>query len=204
VSKSPSVLLDALRQMPTLTRFTLQHCRPYWPDDEATGDSPIEMPHLEQLIVHADSPRYFALLNQRLATPQSTKRRLELRTLALGGWDRWQRWFTTMLPMIEAASGLQHVYLRGVAKEGAFRTCIGDAETLFEHPLLGFEMCWYGSPTFSVDMHLSSPVFHQGSLCDLLGVTRQTTGASSSSREIRPGPISQRRAGGVVSKAASD
>ena len=84
--------------MPTLTRFTLQHCRPYLPDDEATGDSLIEMPHLEQLIVHAESPRYFALLNQRLATPQSTKRRLELRTLELGGWDRWQRWFTTMPP----------------------------------------------------------------------------------------------------------
>ena len=166
------VLLDALRQMPALTHFKLHHCRAYWHDSEAPGDPPIEMPHLEELVVHADSPRYFALLNQRLATPQTAKRRLVLRTLALPGWDRWLRWFTTMLPIIEAADGLQHVYLRGGAKEGTFRTWTGDAETSFEGAKLGFEMFWYGSPTTTVgDMHLSSPIFHLGSLCDLLGAT---------------------------------
>ena len=165
------VLLDALRQMPELTHFTLQHCRASWNAAEVPGDPPIEMPHLEELVVHTDSPRYFALLNQRLATPQNVKRRLELRTLALTGWDRWLRWFTTMLPVIEAANGLQHVYLSGGAKEGTFRTWTGDAETPFEDARLGFEMYWYGSPTTATDMPLSSPIFHLGSLCDLLGAT---------------------------------
>ena len=164
-------LLEALRQMPALTHFTLQHCRAHWQDSEASGDPPIEMSHLEELVVHADSPRYFALLNRRIAAPQSAKRRLELRTLALTGWDRWLRWFTIMLPAIQAANGLQHVSLRGGAKGGTFRMWTGDAETCFEDAKFGFEMFWYGSPTTTMDMHLSSPIFHLGSLCDLLGAT---------------------------------
>ncbi|KAH9986123.1 hypothetical protein BJV77DRAFT_84235 [Russula vinacea] len=60
------------------------------------------MPHLRDFSVHADSPRYFTLLNQRLALPRGAKRRLELRTLAVAGWQRWQRWFAALLPIIEA------------------------------------------------------------------------------------------------------
>jgi hypothetical protein len=168
-----SILLDALRQMPALTHFALQHCRAHWQDSEAPSESPIEMPHLEELFVHADSPRYFAMLDRRLATPRSTKRRLELRTLALGGWDRWLRWFADMLPVIEAANGLRHVHLCGGAKEGTFRAWTGDADTPFEDAAMALEMYWYGSPTTPIDsdVHLSSPVFHLGSLCDLLGAT---------------------------------
>src|SRR5260221_8229787 len=45
------VLLDALRQMPALTHFTLQHCRAHWHDSEAPGDPPIEIPHLDGLVL---------------------------------------------------------------------------------------------------------------------------------------------------------
>ena len=76
-----------------------------------------------------------------------------------------------MPPIIEAANGLQHVYLRGGTKEGTFRTWAGDAETPFEDAMLGFEMYWYGSSTIPMDMHVSSPILHLGSLCDLLGAT---------------------------------
>ena len=162
-------------------------------DSEALGDPPIEIPHLEGLVAHGDSPRYFVLLNQRFATPQSAKRRLELRTLALGGWDRWQRWITTMLPIIEAANGLQHVYLRGGAKEGTFRTWTGDAEAPFEDAMLSVEMYWYGGPTIPMDMHLSNPILHLGS-CDSL--VRQAMGVSLYSRETWRGWNSQCRAGG--------
>ena len=166
-------LLDALRQMSALEQFTLQHCRAHWEDSDAPRDPPIEMPHLKDFSVHADSPRYFTLLNQRLALPRGAKRRLELRTLAVAGWGRWERWFITLLPIIEAANGLQHVYLSGGAKEGTFRTWTGDMSTVHEEAELFFEVYWYGSPTSGMDNeHLTSPIFHLGGLCDLLGATK--------------------------------
>lgn len=166
-------LLDALRQMPALAHFTLQHCRARWEDTDAPREPLIELPHLEELLVHADSPRYFALLNQRLAIPRGTKRRLELRTLAVAGWARWLRWFNSLLPIIEAANGLQHVYLSGGAKEGTFRVWSGAVATTYEDAEFSFEMYWYGSPTMTVmDENAISPIFHLGELCDLLGATK--------------------------------
>ncbi|KAI9462047.1 hypothetical protein F5148DRAFT_237362 [Russula earlei] len=166
-------LLDALTQMPALTHFTLQHCRARWEESDVTHDRPIEMPHLERLVVHADSPRYLALLVQRLAIPRGAKRRLELRALAVTGWDRWLHWFTALLPIIEAANGLQHVFLSGGAKDGTFRAWTGDPATIGEDAEFCFEMYWYGSPTTTeTDVHYASPIFHLGALCDLLGATR--------------------------------
>jgi hypothetical protein len=168
-----SDLLDALRHMPALTHFTLQHCRAYWEDSDAPRDPLIELPHLEEFIVHADSPRYFVLLNQRLALPRGAKRRLKLRMLAVLGWDRWLRWFTTLLPTIESANGLQHIHLCGGAKDGSFRTWTGDAATSFEDAELGLNIYWYGSPTTAMELHFTSPIFHLGALCDLLGAAKR-------------------------------
>jgi hypothetical protein len=166
-------LLDALRQMPALAHFTLQHCRAHWEDTDAPREPLIELPHLEDFSVHADSPRYFALLNQRLALPRGAKRRMELRTLAVAGWDRWLRWFNALLPIIEAANGLQHVYLSGGAKEGTFRVWSGDVATTYEDAEFSYEMHWYGSPMMTTtDQGLTSPIFHLGGLCDLLGITK--------------------------------
>jgi hypothetical protein len=165
-------LLDALGQMPALTHFTLQHCRAHWESTDTSRDRSIDLPHLQELVVHADSPRYFVLLNQRLALPRGARRQLELRTLAVAGWDRWLRWFTEMLPIIKAAGGLQHVRLSGGAKEGTFRTWTGDAATICEDAEFCFTMFWKGSPTTMVDMPLTSPIFHLGALCDLLDATR--------------------------------
>jgi hypothetical protein len=166
-------LLDALRQMPALAHFTLQNCRAHWEDTDTPRDPLIELPHLEEISVHANSPRYFALLNQRLALPRGAKRRLELRTLAVVGWGYWLRWFNILLPIIEAANGLQHVYLSGGAKEGTFRVWSGDGATAYEDAEFSFEMYWYGSPTMTTtDQRLTSPIFHLGGLCDLLGATK--------------------------------
>lgn len=170
-------LLDALRQMPALAHFTLQHCRAHWEDTDAPRDPLIELPHLEEFLVHSDSPRYFALLNQRLALPRGAKRRLELRSLAVSGWARWVRWFDALLPIIDAANGLQHVYLSGSAKEGTFRVWSGDVTTTHEDAEFSFEMYWYGSPTMTTmdsttDQGITSPIFHLGGLCDILGVTK--------------------------------
>ena len=166
-------LLDALRQMPALAHFTLQHCRAHWEDTDAPHEPLIELPLLEELLVHTDSPRYFALLNQRLALPRGAKRRLELRTLAVSGWARWLRWFNALLPIIEAANGLQHVYLSGGAKEGTFRMWSGDVAATYEDAEFSFEMYWYGSPTTTtMDQSITSPIFHLGGLCYLLGATK--------------------------------
>jgi hypothetical protein len=165
-------LLDALHQMPALTHFTLQHCRAPWEDTDIPRDMLIELPHLEEFVVHADSPRYFVLLNQRLTLPRCAKRCLELRMLAVAGWHRWHRWFTALLPTIETANGLQHIYLCGGAKEGTFRMWSGDTATSFEDAELGLEIYWYGSPQMKTVLHYTSPIFHLGGLCDLLGATK--------------------------------
>jgi F-box-like len=164
-------LLDALRHMPALTHFTLQHCRAHWEDSDAPRDPLIELPHLEEFIVHADSPRYFVLLNQRLALPRGAKRRLELRVLAVAGWDRWLPWFSALLPTIESANGLQHIHLCGGAKDGTFRAWTGDAVTSFEDAELGLNIFWRGSPT-AMEQIFTSPIFHLGALCDLLGAAK--------------------------------
>jgi hypothetical protein len=166
-------LLDTLRQMPALEYFKLQHCRAHWEEADAPREAPIEMPYLKDLSVYADTPRYFVLLNQRLTLPRGAKRRLELRTLAVAGWRRWLRWFTALLPIIEAADGLQHVYLSGGSKEGTFRAWTGDMVTNYEDAEFSFEVYWYGSPTSTMDQGLSSPIFHLGGLCDLLGATKR-------------------------------
>ncbi|KAI0301533.1 hypothetical protein B0F90DRAFT_1817001 [Multifurca ochricompacta] len=167
-------LLDALSQMPTLTHFTLQHCRADWEDTDAPREPLIQMPHLTHFVVHADSPRFFVLLNQRLELPKNAKRRLELRTLAVSGWDRWARWFATLPPIIEAANGLQHVYLSGGAKEGTFRTWTGDSATTSEDAEFCFKVYWSGSPITQMvlfDTNLTSPIFHIAPLFDLLRAT---------------------------------
>ena len=169
------VLLDALRQMPALTHFTLQYCRAHWEDTDAPREPLIEMLHLEEFSVYANSPRYFALLNRRLAIPRAARRQLELRAPGVFGWDYWVRWLDALLPVIEAANGLRHVYLFGGAKEGTFRLWSGDVATTYGDAELSFEIYWYGCPTVTtVDQHqhYTSPIFHLGRLCDLLGATK--------------------------------
>ena len=170
-------LLDALRQMPALAHFTIAHCRAHWEDTDAPREPLIELPHLEEFSVHADSPRYFALLNQRLALPRGAKRRLKLRVLAILRWDRWLRWFDALLPVIESSNGLQHISLSGGAKEGTFRLRSGNGATTHGDAEFSFEMYWYGSPAPAITredqhQHHTSPIFHLGGLCDLLGTTK--------------------------------
>ena len=167
-------LLDALRQMPALTHFTIAHCRAHWEDTDASREPLIELTHLEEFLVDADSPHYFALLNQRLALPRNVKRQLKLCALAIIKWDPWLRWFDALLPVIEAANGLQHVSLSGGVRMGTFRLRSRNIATTYGDSEFSFEMYWKGSPSKTlVDQHryYLSPIFHLGRLCDLLGAT---------------------------------
>lgn len=164
-------LLDALRQMPALTHFTLQHCSAQWLETDVPRDLMVDIPHLTNLVVRADSPRFFVLLHEHLSLPKGAKRRFELHTYAVPGWDRWARWFATFPSIIEAANGLQYAYLSGGAKEGSFRVWTG-MDPDGEDAEFYFYMYWYGSPTTPPDScPLSSPIFHLPSLCDMLGAS---------------------------------
>lgn len=166
-------LLDALRQMPALTHFTLQHCSAQWLETDVPRDLMVDMPHLTNLVVRADSPRFFVLLHEHLSLPKGAKRRFVLHTYAVAGWDRWARWFATFPSIIEAANGLQYAYLSGGAKEGSFRVWTG-MDPNDEDAEFYFNMYWYGSPTNPPDSYppsLSSPMFHLPTLCDMLGAS---------------------------------
>ena len=166
-------LLDALRLMPALTHFTLQYCSARWLETDVPRDLVVDMPHLTNLAVRADSPRFFVLLHEHLSLPKGAKRRLVLHTYAVAGWDRWARWFATLPSIIEAANGLQYAYLSVGAKEGAFRVWTG-IDPVCEDAEFYFDMYWYGSPTNPPDPYLpslSSPMFHLPALCDMLGAS---------------------------------
>ena len=64
------VLLDALREMRVHHYFELQHCSLPWEDTNAPPSPPIQMPNLMDILAHADSLRFFTLLNERLALPE--------------------------------------------------------------------------------------------------------------------------------------
>lgn len=166
-------LLDALGQMPALTHFTLQYCSAHWLETDVPRDLVVDMPHLMNLAVRADSPRFFVLLHEHLLLPKGAKRRLLLHTYAVAGWDRWARWFATFPSIIEAANGLQYAYLSVGAKAGAFRVWTG-VDPVCEDAEFYFDMYWRGSPTSPPDPYppsLSSPVFHLPVLCDMLGAS---------------------------------
>ncbi|KAH9174536.1 hypothetical protein EDB89DRAFT_2148108 [Lactarius sanguifluus] len=172
---TPYVSLTLYSQMPALTHFTLQYCRAQWQETDAPRDLVIEMPHLTNLVVRADSPRFFVLLNEHLSLPKGAKRWLELHALAVAGWGRWARWFATLPPTIEAANGLKHAFLSCGAKEGIFRVWTGDMDPGCEDAEFCFNMYWYGSPTNPPDpcpTGLASPIFHLPVLCDMLGASR--------------------------------
>ena len=133
----------------------------------------VDMPHLTNLFVRADSPRFFVLLHEHISLPEGAKRGFELHTYAVAGWDRWARWFATFPSIIEAANGLQYAYLSGGAKEGSFRVWTG-GDPSGEDAEFYFDIYWYGSPTTPPDPDppsLSSPMFHLPSMCDMLGAS---------------------------------
>ncbi|KAH9971390.1 hypothetical protein BGW80DRAFT_456223 [Lactifluus volemus] len=113
-----SDLLFVLRQMPALTHFTLHRFGAYWEESDAPVGPPIPLPYLTNLVVREASPHCFAMLNERLALPQSCKRHLILHTTSIKRRVRWAEWFDFLLPIIEAMDGLQHVYIAGRARKG--------------------------------------------------------------------------------------
>ncbi|KAI0265894.1 hypothetical protein BC834DRAFT_876819, partial [Gloeopeniophorella convolvens] len=168
-------LLAALRQMPALIHFKLQHCRAHWdPADAAPATDLVPLPHLATLVVRADSPRYFVLLCRSLALPSHAVRRHELVTVAISGWERWASWLPTIRRIADEAGGLQTVHITGGIRKGTFCAWSGGADDTDAH--FHFAMEWSCPLPFDIlrlseasEGQLASPFFHLSTLCDALG-----------------------------------
>jgi len=135
-----SELLDALRQMSALTYF---ETRPsplcYMRSDvDKLRTSPIQMPQLMNLIVGANIPDEFILLNQLLLLPVGAKRRLVLRVSVFYSFFDVHR-IDGLSPVVEAANGFQHIHFSGAQTEPCFRLWTGNAATTWEDA----EFCLY-------------------------------------------------------------
>ena len=166
-------LLNALRQMPLLERFTLHHCSPIWDESDVPHGALIPMDKLEEFVVCGETPRQFVLLATQLAIPEEARKRLAIRTLAAPGWGFWAHWLEALPPLYSARGGLQHILLSGGPTRGCFRTWTDGPHD--DMARFCFEMEWYGSPPAPDGVRaieLTSPFYRLHTLCDELNAVR--------------------------------
>lgn len=162
-------LLDALRQISALERFTLLHCSPIWNESDVPPGVPIPMDKLEEFVVCAESPRQFVLLAMQLAIPETARKRLAIRTLAAPGWGFWARWLEALPPLYSTRGGLQNILISGGPTRGCFRAWTDGPHD--DMARFCFEMEWYGSPPAPDGVRaieLTSPFYRLHTLCDEL------------------------------------
>ena len=162
-------LLDALRQISALERFTLLHCSPIWNEGDVPLGVPIPMDKLEEFVVCAESPRQFVLLAMQLAIPETARKRLAIRTLAAPGWGFWARWLEALPPLYSTRGGLQNILISGGPTRGCFRAWTDGPHD--DMARFCFEMEWYGSPPAPNGVRaieLTSPFYRLHTLCDEL------------------------------------
>ena len=165
LSNTPSDLLDILCQMPALTYFEFRPLESLnWRLDMTNRrGSPIQMPELKNLIVHADTPREFILLNRLLLLHVDAKRRMQL-YVSFPESNLNFYWVDYLSPIAEAAKGFKHIHVSGGQKEGRYRLWTGDPATTWE----GAKFC----------LSLEWSVFNKESLhqfittCDKLGMAQ--------------------------------
>jgi hypothetical protein len=166
-------LLDALRQIPALERFTLLHCSPTWNESDVPLGVPIPMDKLEEFVVCAESPRQFVLLAMQLAIPETARKKLAIRTLAAPGWGFWARWLEALPPLYSTHGGLQNILISGGPTRGCFRAWTDGPHD--DMARFCFEMEWYGSPPAPDGVRaieLTSPFYRLHTLCDELKAAR--------------------------------
>ncbi|KAI0301535.1 hypothetical protein B0F90DRAFT_309723 [Multifurca ochricompacta] len=158
--------------MPALTYLLIRGRHIHWGDVQVSNE-PIQMPHLVDFVVDADSPEVFVLLNRRITLPEGARRRLKLAMWFFCSWPTWTHWFAALVPLFKAANGLRHIYLSGWPEGGKLRMWAGDSMTAFEDAKFSFQADWHGIPTAKGGVprsrYLTSPIFHLVSLCDVLG-----------------------------------
>ena len=168
-----SELLDALRQMSALTYF---ETRPsplcYMRSDvDKLRTSPIQMPQLMNLIVGANIPDEFILLNQLLLLPVGAKRRLVLRVSVFYSFFDVHR-IDGLSPVVEAANGFQHIHFSGAQTEPCFRLWTGNAATTWEDAEFCLYAEWGEVPRYQRYLHGNVSASHLIALCDVLGAAR--------------------------------
>ncbi len=169
----PSELLDAFRQMSSLTYFEFEPNSLCWREDDLpVGASPVQMPQLLDVIVHcARDPNSFVLLDRLLLLPVGVKRRLELETPELCAWLCDDYWMEGILPLLEAMDGIQHLHFSGKLEEGWFRMWTGNADTVWEDSEFCLFAKWRIIGSFG-SCETSKSCRRFIGLCDTLGAAR--------------------------------
>jgi len=168
MSNTPSELLDVLCQMSALTYFEFRPLNSNWKFDMANlRTSPIQMPELKNLIVHADTPHAFILLNRLLLLHVDAKRRMELYVSSFSRSNFKSYWVdqaVDLSPILEAANGFKHIHVSGVKLEGWCRLWAGDTATTWEDAEFCLSLEWN-------DFHKES-LHGFIAMCDTLGVAQ--------------------------------
>jgi len=164
----PSELIDTLRQMSSLTHFEFE---PFgFREDDLPV--PVQMPQLMHVIVHCTrNPDSFVLLNRLLLLPMGAKRRLEFKKPEMCAWLFNDHWMEDILPLLEAANGIQHLHFSGKLEEGWFRMWTGSTAATWEDSEFCLFAKWKysGSYCASAEPKLRSRFI---ALCDTLGAAR--------------------------------
>ncbi|KAI0265896.1 hypothetical protein BC834DRAFT_1041554 [Gloeopeniophorella convolvens] len=169
-------LLNALRRMTALKRFTLHHCHAIWSEENLSDYPLVALDQLETFTVQAGlTARHFVHLLKRLKLPDTTSRRLSVHTVYVPGWGFWTEQFVALPHLAATDGGLRHVQIKGGPTEGRFSAWTDGAQP--ERARFCFELSWSGSPRGSGPVRafdLMSPFYHMHTLCDELG-TREVT-----------------------------
>jgi hypothetical protein len=149
-------LLDGLHSMSQSAPTHFEYWQPLELSRELVGNldlghrpttSPIQMPHLVNLIIRAREPDPFMLLHRLLLSHADAKWRLELYSSA-----PYQNSINKPFPyqidylsqIIEAANGFKHIQISGTQTEGWCRLWTGNALTTWEDAKFCFCCGWVG------------------------------------------------------------
>jgi hypothetical protein len=153
ISDTPTELM-ILRQMPALTHVEIQ---PYkgWTNDmdhmvypSRASISPIPMPQLMNLVIHAHSANTFIQLDWLLLSRVDAKRRLEL--VEIEGYGHHSPYLCSvntnqtccLSKIAESANGFKHIQISGAQTEGWCRLWTGDAHTTWEDAQFSLSFKW--------------------------------------------------------------
>ena len=168
MSDTPSDLLNVLCQMSALKYFEFRPLDPNWNSDMTNlVASPIQMPELRNLIVHAETPNAFIALNSLLLSHVDAKRRMELyvtRYTQQNVKTLDARQVDCLSLIVEAANGFKQVHVSGTQSEGRCRLWTGDAATTWKDSKFCLSFEWKGF--YKKNLH------HFFAMCNALGMAR--------------------------------
>ena len=171
---SPSALLNQLYPMSQSSLTHLEYWQPpgqRWPHSDM-GSSPIQMPQLVEVTVHAEVPDPFILLNRMLLSHVDAKWRLVLYESVEQAMDLDPRSFRNPFDayqigyfsqIIEATNRLKQIQISGTQEEGWCRLWAGNSVTTWEDAKFCLSCGW------TEEVNLNNFTSNFITTCDSLG-----------------------------------